>query len=424
MFGSAAQNIIALSDSVFLYHLSEIDFAAIGFISVFYLIIAAVGFGFSKGGQILIARQYGARNYKEIGRSFYTLMWFEMGIATLMFLLMQYVVPHVFEWFVESKAIYQKSMEYLHPRSIGVFFSYAGLVFFALYMGMARTRIIMWSTIILATINIILNYGLIFGKWGLPFMGIAGAGWASTIAEAITLCFFIGYVVADRKVRIVQLYPFEPLKWWRLEKIWRMSSPLVGQALLGMGSWFLFFTFVEKLGERALAISNLIRIVYLILSIPAWGYSATINTLVSNFIGAQKRLAVWPIIKKTAQLSVFNTTVLALPVCLLPEYLLYPFFGSEQVTLLQEAKPLFYLLLPILGTFSYGLIVFNGLLGTGKTFHALRLQTYTVVIYVLYLWAVVAYAHSGLIWAWCSEIVYWLLIILLSRHYLIRNKWR
>ena len=59
MLGSAVQNIIALSDSVFLYHLSEGDFAAIGFVGVFYLIVAAIGFGFSKGGQIIIARRMG-----------------------------------------------------------------------------------------------------------------------------------------------------------------------------------------------------------------------------------------------------------------------------------------------------------------------------------------------------------------------------
>ena len=59
MLGSAAQNVIALSDSVFLYYKSESDFAAIGFVGVFYLVIAAIGYGLSKGGQILIARRMG-----------------------------------------------------------------------------------------------------------------------------------------------------------------------------------------------------------------------------------------------------------------------------------------------------------------------------------------------------------------------------
>ena len=59
MLGSAAQNVIALSDSVFLYHLSETDFASIGFVGVFYLVVAAIGYGFSRGGQIMIPRVRG-----------------------------------------------------------------------------------------------------------------------------------------------------------------------------------------------------------------------------------------------------------------------------------------------------------------------------------------------------------------------------
>ena len=59
MLGSAAQNIIVLSDNVFLYHYNSVDFAASGLVGVFYLIIASIGYGFSRGGQIIIARRMG-----------------------------------------------------------------------------------------------------------------------------------------------------------------------------------------------------------------------------------------------------------------------------------------------------------------------------------------------------------------------------
>ena len=63
----------------FLYHLSELDFAAIGFVSVFYLIISAIGYGVSKGGQIIIARRVGENDDKEVGRTFYTMLYFEFN---------------------------------------------------------------------------------------------------------------------------------------------------------------------------------------------------------------------------------------------------------------------------------------------------------------------------------------------------------
>ena len=81
MLGSAAQNVVALSDSVFLYHLSEVDFAAIGFVGVFYLVVAAIGFGFSKGGQIMIARRMGEGQKGEVGRTFYAMLYYEFALA-------------------------------------------------------------------------------------------------------------------------------------------------------------------------------------------------------------------------------------------------------------------------------------------------------------------------------------------------------
>ena len=117
MLGSAAQNVIALSDSVFLYHLSETDFAAIGFVSVFYLIIAAIGFGFSKGAQILIARRYGERNYHRIGVIFYKNLYFQLGLASLMFVFMFWGTPWFFQLVYRFPG-YLRTQPGVHPSPV------------------------------------------------------------------------------------------------------------------------------------------------------------------------------------------------------------------------------------------------------------------------------------------------------------------
>ena len=122
MLGTAAQNVIALSDSIFLFHRSELDFAAIGFVSVFYLIVAAIGYGFSKGGQIIIARRAGEEDYQEVGHTFYAMLYFELILAIGLFIFMQYGCTYFFTLFVDSKEILDKSIAYLNYRSWGVFF--------------------------------------------------------------------------------------------------------------------------------------------------------------------------------------------------------------------------------------------------------------------------------------------------------------
>ncbi|NJO87340.1 MAG: MATE family efflux transporter, partial [Lewinella sp.] len=176
----------------FPYYLSETDFAAIGFVSTFYIIVAAIGFGFSRGGQILIARRAGQQRDKDVGRTFYSVLYFELLLALLLFVFMHFGAYYLFSALVDDQEILSRSIDYLETRKFGVFASYWGVTLIALYTGLARPAFIVVDTIILALVNIVLDKALIFGYWGFPALGIAGAGLASTIAEYVALgvsCF-------------------------------------------------------------------------------------------------------------------------------------------------------------------------------------------------------------------------------------------
>ena len=423
MLGSAVQNIIALSDSVFLYHLSEEDFGAIGFVGVFYLVVAAIGFGFSKGGQIMIARREGEGNIDLVGKTFYAMIYFEFALAIFMFAFMQYGAYHFFSLFVNSEVTLFKSLEYLQYRSWGVFFSYVGVAIVALYTGLARTTFIVVDTIILAIVNIVLNYGLIFGRLGLPEMGIAGAGLASTIAEVVAFVVFLIYILFDKKLRPYNLFKLPKVDLALIMQQQKIATPIVAQAVVGLGSWFVFFGIVENLGQRQLAITNLVRMVYLTLSIPCWGFASGVNTLVSNLIGQGKKEEVMNIIWMTSKICLASTMFLTVPVVLFPEHILYPLLGSEDMSLITEARPTLYILMGILALFSVGAVYFNGVAGAGATYYGLKIQTICAVVYVIYIYLVIEYFKGGLEWAWASEIFYWLVILVLCFRYLKGGKW-
>jgi putative MATE family efflux protein len=423
MLGSAAQNIIALMDSVFLFYLSEDDFAAIGFVGVFYLMVAAIGYGFSRGGQILIARKLGERNLHEIGKAFRAMFVFELVLALLLFLFMKLGARPFFTLMVNSPIILEKSMEYLEFRSWGVFFSYAGVAIVGLYTGVARTKFIIADTVVLALVNALLCYLLIFGHAGFPAMGIMGAGLASTIAEVVAFAVFVGYLFLDKKAKAYKIFEFGKIQWSLVRLQYQLSAPIIAQMFIGVGSWFAFFSIVENLGERQLAVTNLVRMVYLILSIPTWGFSSGINTMVSGFIGAQKRQAVIPLTYKTARFCWAITMLLAAPVVFFPTVFLYPLLGKSDMTLIVDAQPIFYILLAILTVFSIGGVIFNGLAGTGATFFGLKLQGLSVLFYLAYVYLVIEILHLGLGWAWAAEIFYWTLMLVVAMWYLHSGRW-
>ena len=424
MLGSAAQNIIAISDSVFLYHLSEDDFAAIGFVSVFYLVINAIGFGFSKGGQIMIARRYGEREYAQAGKTFRALVVFELLLASLMFLFIWLGTPVLFKYLVQSDIIYEKSLEYLVHRSWGVFFAYSGLCIIALYMGISRSKFIIYDTLVLAGVNIFLDYVLVYGKLGFPAMGIKGAGLASSSAEVVAIVIFAIYMISDRKIKPLKVFHFTGISLQLIKDELRISFPIVIQYAVSVGSWFVFFSLVEKMGERSLAISNLGRMVYLILSIPCWGFASGVNTMVSNAIGQTNNENVLAIILKTAKISLIFTLLLSIPLVFFPQQILYPLLGGSDMSLIVAAQPILFIIMGILLTFSVSSIYFNGLSGTGATLFALKMQTFTSFIYLLSLYVIINLLSSTLAWAWSVEIFYWMMIFGLSYYYLKSGKWK
>ncbi|CAH1000078.1 Multidrug resistance protein MdtK [Neolewinella maritima] len=422
--GSAAQNVVAMTDSVFLYYRSEDDFAAIGFVAAFYIIVAAVGFGFSRGGQIMIARYVGMNKPAEVGRSFYSTVYFELALAVAVFLFMTYGAYWLFASLVDSDVIFYKSLEYLETRKWGVFASYLGVACIALYTGIARPVFIVVDTVILAITNIFLDEALIFGRYGFPEMGIAGAGLASTIAEYVALAVFVAYMIGDRKNRIYlrgKLPRYDPAL---IREIVGLSVPIVTMSVVGLGSYFFFTGLVENFGPRALAVNNIIRIAYLILSIPAWGFCTGVNTLASYFVGRDERRKVKVVLWRTVALCLGVTLLMGLPIILFPRQVLYPLLGDERVYLIQAAYPVFWVLLGILVTFSFASIFFNGLIGAGQTKKALIYQTTCAVVYMALIFVVVRSGWGNLTVAWSMEIVYWVLMFGLSFRYFRRPRWR
>lgn len=426
MLGSAAQNVIMLSDSVLLYHLGEVEFAAIGFAGVFYIAVAAVGWAFSRGGQIMIARRMGEQNPGAIGHTFHAMFYFELALACLMFAFMRFVAPSLFASFLDhSPEVLKLSLEYLDYRSYGIFFSYTGVSLIALYTGMARTNFILIDTIILAVVNLVLNYGLIFGHFGLPAMGIAGSGLASTIAEMVAFVIFVAWMLRDRDTWRYRIFEVEKPDFPLIKKQLQVSLPVVAQAVVGQGSWVLFFAMVENLGERPLAVSNLVRTVFLCLSIPAWGFASGINTLVSNIIGQGKPELVLPAALKTGWLCWLVTMGISLPVVLFPQTFLYPFFGKADMdaSLIEEARPIFFIVLGILTLFSFGGVFVNAVSGTGATKSGLKMQAIVVAIYLGYVWWVTNCTSLSVTWVWFAEVIYWLSMLCLVGWYLASGRW-
>lgn len=138
----------------------------------------------------------------------------------------------------------------------------------------------------MAIVNVILDYAMIFGHFGFPEMGIKGAAIASVIAEASSILFFLIYTYITVDLKKYGLNRFRFLRPQLLMRILSISCFTMLQYFLSMATWFVFFIAVERLGQRELAIANIVRSIYIVMLIPVNALATTTNSLVSNAIGA------------------------------------------------------------------------------------------------------------------------------------------
>lgn len=417
-----AQNIINVTDTAFLGHVGEVALGASAMGGLFYICVFTVAFGFSTGSQIVIARRNGEERYTDVGPVMIQGSMFLLAVALFLFGFTQAFGRDIMRLLISSEPIYEGTMEFLEWRIYGFFFAAVNVMFRALYIGITRTKVLTINAAVMALINVILDYALIFGNFGLPEMGIKGAAIASVLAEAGSVCFFLMYTYATVDLKRYGLNHLRSFNWDLLKRVLSISSFTMLQYFLSMAIWFVFFVAVERLGQRELAIANIVRSIYLILLIPVHALGTTSNSLVSNTIGAGGAQYVIPLINKIGQLSFFIMLGLVTVSVLFTQPLL-SIYTNEQA-LIAESVPSVYVICFAMLIASVAGIAFNGISGTGNTQAALLLEMITLVAYGAYILIVGILLKAPVEICFTIEILYYTLLLITSYIYLKKAKWQ
>ncbi len=421
ILGSFAQSIISVTDTAFLGRVGSTEQAAIGLISVYYLILFMIGFSYTKGTQIFVARRLGERRLHEVGRVTDNSFVVMFLVSIVIFIFLRFYSDTVLQLLIQDEGVRQASIQFLEVRSYGILFGYLGALMLSVYMGIGNTSILMVSIFSMSVINILLNYILIFGKWGFPAMGIEGAAWASNIAEISgTGVFFIHAFIAKYHHKY-QMFRFQ-LSHSLMKDISNLSFPIVLQTIIGLGAWMIFFAFVEKMGRQPLAVSSIIKSIYTIFGIPSWGFASAANTIISNLMGQQKQAEVSTAIKRIIVFTSGLTALLCVPLAIFPKQFMR-FYTIDQEIII-AGVPVIYVCIAALFVFSVSTILYNGVVSTGSSKVSLVVEIIAVLIYLVFVWSIFQIDDISLAAVWSAEIFYWAVIAILAYIYLKTGRWK
>lgn len=299
------------------------------------------------------------------------------------------------------------------------------------FIGIGRTHVNFIGNLIGCTLNVFLNYAMIFGHWGFPEMGIAGAAYSTLISGFF--CFFIQFFAiffqtevkdALRKVGLRLL----KVEWRLMGRIFRFGSLSGFELLMELGSYALFMLLVGRMGDLALASSNIAFSINNLAFSPLLGFGMATSTVVSQCMGAKKTKEAERGGYTGLKLGLFYMALIGLTFILFPHQYFALFQPKNAVFSLEElyetGRVMMYLMAAwgLLDTIS--IIIGSALKGAG--------DTKFVMIYLTSVgWGIWLPISFILIWLGAGIIVLWVwmatFIGLLSIGYLVRwrrGKWK
>jgi len=421
ILGSVAQNILNITDTAFLGRVGEIALGGGVLGGLLYQVLLMLGWGMALGGQIIIARRVGEGTNDAVGRVVEHLL-FTLGVLAMVVIAIAGLVnPAFFSMAVKSSAVSYAAQSFFGIRLFGLPFAFITYSFNAFLIGITRTRVLTLTSFITVLTNIVLDYGLIFGNFGFPEMGIRGAALASVIAEVLGALFLLLYI-GNMNVSKYKLFHFEKFSKKLLVSLLSISWPLMLQFFLSIFVWFVFFLIIEKMGEISLAVSNIVRSIYIILMIPIWGFASATNTFVSQYIGKGMSGMVVMLVKKVIRITMVAVVVLSVLMLIFSEDVVKVYTNDERIV--NATLPVIRVIAVAAITMASAYISFNGVSGTGSTKISFAVEAFTLTIYLGWAYFAALVLGKSLSWVWTSEILYGILVTAISLIYLKTGRWK
>lgn len=422
IIGNFIQSLVLITDMAFLSHLGELEYDAVGNAGLIYLTFFMVALGFGDAMQIVMARLIGKSEARAVSQTFQSGLMSMMFLATIFFLVLQFAIPNWLENYAHNPEIGRLQNEFLSIRSYSIFISLMAYALMAFLLAVGKTKIVFITSIVMSFVNIFGDYVLIFGKLGFPALGVEGAALASMLADMSTLLILAIYFAKSNWIKDFQL--FQKFKWeWELAKnLLKVAWPLMLQGFIALGTWTIFFMWIEQKGSRDLEISQNIRVMYFLAFIPIFGFAATTKTYISQLLGAKNYSAI-PIVQRRILFLVIATLLLFFHGGLLyPEALLS--IVNPRTDVNTESARILQQVFPAILIFAFTSVFFNTISGSGNTKVTLLIETICVALYLSSAYVFIFVFNWNIDQVWYVEYIYFSSLALGSLLYLKFFDWK
>jgi putative MATE family efflux protein len=434
LVGMVSEFFMYMADSAMVGRLGTEHLAAIGFATLFAEVLWVIVWPFAPGTQALAARRFGkleamkdgdSSNYRElqqkIGEVLDNSLIISFAVGAVTIFLASYSREILGLLLGNSDLIplahaYIRIVKWVMPLA-AVFFSVYGLL-----AAIKLTRVIMVATVSVNVLNIVFNYILIFGKFGIPAMGIEGAAIGTVTSQALGTVLLLAYVIFSGKLRGYRCCRFRNIHGRMMKDIVVVSSPMIAQLGVSLCIFIYYESIIAGIGTVYLAVTHIVLTTFVLNRCLVEGFAEGGSILIGNQLGRGDRKEALQYAYATECIALCLGTVLLLLVLIFPE-MIVSVFNTEAATVAAGVSALRFfagfLFVAIIG-FPFEVIFTHN--GWGR--YALFAELLPIVTFTLGLTLLVTnYLGMGIYAAWLSLGLYMVIYSALLVGGFFSKKW-
>ena len=375
-----------------------------------------------------VAQYHGVRQYERCGPSLWQGIYIALigGVVMVMFIPLAGII---FRTIGHSPEIQECERVYFKILCFGAAPVIASSAVSAFFSGLGRTRPVMWVNIFVTVVNLMLDWLLIFGHWGFPEMGIAGAGIATVSAFYFNILVYLILISRPSYAR-----KYVTIKGWRFDsqlftRLIRFGFPSGVHFFIDIAGFTVFILLIGRLGTVSLAASNIALNISTLAFMPMIGMGIAISVLVGQHLGENRPELAERATYSTFHLTFVYMTTIALLYVICPGLFMKPFAAQADPTQFAPIRELTVVLLRFVALYcifdAMNIIFASAIKGAGDTrFVMFMIVVLSISVLILPSYAAVVYLSMGIYSGWVFVTAYIIVLGMVFFFRFLGGKWK
>lgn len=285
VLGNLIEILIPTTDTLMVGHLGKHHLAAAELVNSISLVAFIFLVGISHGLVPRVAALVADSRYKQATHFLKHSLLLNAVVGTALCTLMIKLAP-VLYYLKQDPQVAKRAVPYLYVIATSIIPDMVFMTLIRYLEGVARTRVIFYTSLLTCVSNITLNYIFIYGKFGLPAMGLLGAGWgtlATRVLNMIVVGFYIFYAPSMR--RYVVSFTKVTFSLPYFSKLLKIGLPIALHYLLEVAATALSVLMIGWVSVEAQAANAIVRSIISFGNTITWSFSTAASILVGRQLG-------------------------------------------------------------------------------------------------------------------------------------------